>query len=126
MSFSTTIQNIQKSKKLKDNQHTVTTLRKKERKKIIYLKKQERKTDLTRKRAPARCHFPHYWQATTRWDDNNVYGHLNNTVHYRLFDTAVNSFLLDHNFLDFHTGRSFYLVVETGCSYFAELLTQIG
>ena len=40
---------------------------------------------------------------------------------YKLFDTAVNSFLLDHTLLDSHTVRSVYLAVETGCSYFGEL-----
>ena len=74
-----------------------------------------------RKSAPALGDFPHYWEANTRWEDNDIYGHLNNTVHYKLFDTAVNSFLLDHNLLDFCTGENIYLVVETSCSYFAEL-----
>jgi acyl-CoA thioester hydrolase len=57
----------------------------------------------------------------TRWDDNDIYGHLNNTVHYRLFDTAVNRFLIANQMLDFHQGKTVYLVVETGCTYFSEL-----
>ena len=76
---------------------------------------------MSRQQAPDLTNFIYFWQASTRWDDNDVYGHLNNTVHYKLFDTAVNGFLLDHNLLDFHKGESVYLVVETACSYFAEL-----
>ena len=76
---------------------------------------------MSRKQAPTLSDFPYYLQASTRWDDNDVYGHLNNTVHYKLFDTAVNSFLLEHDLLDFHAGKNVYLVVDTGCSYFAEL-----
>ena len=76
---------------------------------------------MAKKHPPTLNDFPHYWQAATRWDDNDIYGHLNNTVHYKLFDTAVNSFLLDCNLLDFRADQSIYLVVETGCSYFAEL-----
>lgn len=76
---------------------------------------------MSRKQPPAITDFPHHWHTATRWDDNDIYGHLNNVVHYRLFDTAVNRFLLDNNLLDFRTGKSVYLVVETGCSYFAEL-----
>ena len=76
---------------------------------------------MSRKKPPNLIDFAHFWQAGTRWDDNDIYGHLNNTVHYKLFDSAVNSFLLDHNLLDFRDGESVYLVVETGCSYFAEL-----
>ena len=75
---------------------------------------------MSRKKPPNRIDFAHFCQAGTRWDDNDIYGHLNNTVHYKLFDSAVNSFLLDHNLLDFRNGESVYLVVETACSYFAE------
>ena len=76
---------------------------------------------MSRKKSPDLTDFAHFLQTGTRWDDNDIYGHLNNTVHYKLFDTAVNSFLLDHNLLDFRNGNSVYLVVETACSYFAEL-----
>ncbi len=76
---------------------------------------------MSRKHPPLFTSFAHHWDTTTRWDDNDIYGHLNNTVHYRLFDTAVNSFLLAHKLLDFRGGETVYLVVETGCSYFAEL-----
>ena len=58
---------------------------------------------------------------STRWDDNDMYGHLNNTVHYRLFDTAVNSFLMETaGFLPM-TSQTIGLVVESGCRYFGEL-----
>lgn len=57
----------------------------------------------------------------TRWSDNDVYGHMNNVVHYSLFDTAVNGWLVEMGMLDFAAGRTIGLVVETGCSYFAEL-----
>jgi acyl-CoA thioester hydrolase len=57
----------------------------------------------------------------TRWMDNDVYGHLNNVVHYSLFDTAVNGWLIDHGVLDIHGGEQIGLVVETGCRYFAEM-----
>ena len=76
---------------------------------------------MSRKMSPYLTDFAHFLRTGTRWDDNDIYGHLNNTVHYKLFDTAVNSFLLDHNLLDFRNGESVYLVVETACSYFAEL-----
>ncbi|MDI6025705.1 thioesterase family protein [Corticibacterium sp. UT-5YL-CI-8] len=58
---------------------------------------------------------------TTRWMDNDVYGHMNNVVHYSLFDTAVNGWLVEQGVLDFHAGDQVGLVVETGCRYFAEI-----
>ena len=57
----------------------------------------------------------------TRWMDNDVYGHMNNVVHYSLFDTAVNGWLVERGVLDIHAGGQIGLVVETGCRYFSEL-----
>ncbi|MGN6551380.1 MAG: acyl-CoA thioesterase [Pararhizobium sp.] len=57
----------------------------------------------------------------TRWADNDVYGHVNNVVHYALFDTAVNGWLIEAGLLDPGRGATIGLVVETGCSYFAEI-----
>ena len=57
----------------------------------------------------------------TRWMDNDVYGHINNVIHYSLFDTAVNGWLVDRDVLDFAGGEQVGLVVETGCRYFAEM-----
>ena len=53
--------------------------------------------------------------------DNDPYGHMNNVVHYSLFDTAVNGWLIDGGLLDFRAGKQVGLVVETGCRYFSEL-----
>jgi len=58
---------------------------------------------------------------TTRWFDNDVYGHMNNTMHYQMFDTAVNGHLVAHDVLDFKAGDTVFLVVESGCRYFGEI-----
>jgi len=57
----------------------------------------------------------------TRWLDNDIYGHMNNSVHYTLFDTSVNCWLIENGLLDIHGGDRIGLVVETGCRYFAEM-----
>ncbi|WP_088347412.1 MULTISPECIES: thioesterase family protein [Rhodomicrobium] len=54
---------------------------------------------------------------TTRWMDNDLYGHLNNVVYYSFFDTVVNRFLIEGGFLDLETSPVIGLVVETGCRY---------
>jgi acyl-CoA thioester hydrolase len=46
---------------------------------------------------------------------------MNNTVHYQLFDTAVNGYLMEQGLLDFKSGPTVFLVVETGCKYFSEI-----
>ncbi len=58
---------------------------------------------------------------STRWSDNDIYGHVNNVVYYSWFDTAVNSHLIARGVLDIHAGRTIGLVVETQCHYFAPL-----
>ena len=56
---------------------------------------------------------------TTRWGDNDVYGHVNNVVYYAFFDTAVNGILVEAGALDIARSPVIGLVVETGCRYFA-------
>lgn len=68
-----------------------------------------------------RSAYPAFRAITTRWMDNDIYGHMNNVVHYSLFDTAVNGWLIGQGVLDIHGGDQIGLVVETGCRYFAEL-----
>jgi acyl-CoA thioester hydrolase len=53
--------------------------------------------------------------------DNDIYGHMNNVVHYSLFDTAVNGWLIEKKLLDPHRHTEVSLVVETGCRYFGEM-----
>lgn len=65
--------------------------------------------------------FPLFRPLQTRWADNDVYGHMNNVVHYALFDTAINGWLIEAGLLDLRDGEVVGLVVETACQYFAEL-----
>lgn len=58
---------------------------------------------------------------TTRWMDNDLYGHVNNVVYYSWFDTAVNASLIDAGVLDIHQGPVIGLVVQTQCHYFEPL-----
>jgi acyl-CoA thioester hydrolase len=58
---------------------------------------------------------------TTRWADNDIYGHVNNAVYTTWFDTAVNGYLIQHGGLDIHHGSTIGLVVQTHCNYFAPL-----
>ena len=62
-----------------------------------------------------------FTRVAMRWSDNDAYGHVNNTVYYQWFDTAVNSWLIEAGLLDFEEGDPIGLVVETGCTYFAPL-----
>lgn len=68
-----------------------------------------------------RTDFPHFLQITTRWGDNDAYGHVNNAVYYFYFDTVVNRFLIEQGGLDIKQSPVIGLVVETGCNYFSPI-----
>ena len=47
------------------------------------------------------------WRSiTTRWMDNDAYGHVNNVVYYSWFDTAVNAHLIENGALDVAHGAT--------------------
>lgn len=69
----------------------------------------------------SRSAYPHRSRITTRWGDNDIYGHVNNVVYYAYFDTVVNRYLIEAGALDIHHGEVIGLVVETQCHYFAPL-----
>ncbi|NCT82119.1 MAG: acyl-CoA thioesterase [Comamonadaceae bacterium] len=75
----------------------------------------------TRPQPDGRAAYARFVPLTTRWMDNDVYGHLNNVVYYSLFDTAVNSLLIEAGALDLHGGAVIGLVVETHCNFFESL-----
>ena len=69
--------------------------------------------------AEKRCDYKHFHTITTRWMDNDVYGHVNNVIYYSWFDTAVNQFLIVNGALDIERSPVVGLVIETQCNYFA-------
>ncbi len=71
--------------------------------------------------ANSRTDYVRFRSITTRWMDNDVYGHVNNVQYYSFFDTAVNSLLIEEGVLDIENSPVIGLVVETSCAYFAPL-----
>lgn len=76
---------------------------------------------MAQKKPGSRQDYTAFRTIQTRWMDNDYYGHMNNAVHYSLFDTAVNGWLIEQGLLDLNGGETVFLVVETGCKYFAEM-----
>ena len=74
-----------------------------------------------RPQALPREHYRHFQSITTRWMDNDAYGHVNNVVYYSYFDTAVNRYLIEAGALDIQRSAVIGLVIETRCNYFAPL-----
>ena len=76
---------------------------------------------MSRERPAARSEFRIWLNVTTRWADNDAYGHVNNTIFYQWFDSAVNAWMVEQGMLDIAKGDPIALVVETRCAYFAPL-----
>lgn len=68
-----------------------------------------------------REHYRHFQPITTRWHDNDLYGHVNNVTYYSYFDTAVNGYLIEVGGLDTHRGEVVAFVVSSSCDYFASI-----
>ncbi len=66
-----------------------------------------------------RDEYVHFLRIQTRWNDNDVYGHVNNVVYYAYFDTVINRFLLAEAGLDVERGEAIGLCVESGCRFVA-------
>jgi acyl-CoA thioester hydrolase len=64
-----------------------------------------------------RSSYPHFLAISTRWKDNDVYGHVNNVEYYSFFDTVINDFLIRVGELDIHRGDVIGLCVESQCTF---------
>ncbi|RNL65145.1 acyl-CoA thioesterase [Nocardioides marmoriginsengisoli] len=70
---------------------------------------------------PTRADYVAWRVATSRWRDDDAYGHLNNATYYELFDTAVNAHLYEATGVDVRALPQIGVVAETGCRYFREI-----
>ena len=69
----------------------------------------------------ARSDYRAFRRITTRWMDNDTYGHVNNVVYYSYFDTAVNGYLIEASGTDIRRLAAIGIVAETSCRFLAEL-----
>ena len=70
---------------------------------------------------PTRGDYVVWRTMTTRWADDDVYGHMNNAVYYEMFDTAVNAHLIEATGVNVRTLPAVGVVAETSCRYFREI-----
>ena len=68
-----------------------------------------------------RGHYRAFYPITTRWHDNDIYGHINNVTYYSYFDSAVNRYLIEEGGLDIHNSGVVAFVVNSSCDYRAPL-----
>lgn len=65
--------------------------------------------------------YRHFLPLTTRWKDNDVYGHVNNVEYYSYFDTVINTYLIAEGGLDIHAGPVIGLCAESHCRFIGEI-----
>lgn len=65
--------------------------------------------------------YRYFHSITTRWHDNDIYGHVNNVTYYSYFDSAMNTYLIQEGGLDIHDGDVVGFVVSSSCDYFAPI-----
>ena len=73
------------------------------------------------KQRPTIDTYPYATAITTRWMDNDIYGHINNVAYYAFFDSAANRYLIAEGGLDIATSAVIGVVVESKCNYHAPL-----
>lgn len=61
--------------------------------------------------------YPYLQTISTRWKDNDVYGHVNNVEYYSFFDTVINTWLIREGGLDIHAAPIIGLCAESHCKF---------
>ena len=68
-----------------------------------------------------RSDFDEVTRVSTRWSDNDMFGHLNNAVYYELFDSAINAWVIREAGVDETDSPQIGVVAESGCRFLREL-----
>ena len=76
---------------------------------------------MSKQEIPVREHYHVFYPIGTRWEDNDIYGHVNNVVYYSYFDTAANRYLIEEGGLDIENADTVGYVVNSGCQYHAPI-----
>ena len=64
-----------------------------------------------------RADYQYFDQVETRWNDNDIYGHMNNVVYYEMFDSVINRYLITEGCLNISNGPTAGIIPETRCRY---------
>jgi acyl-CoA thioester hydrolase len=64
-----------------------------------------------------RSNYKSFYSISTRWTDNDIYGHINNITYYSYFDTAVNQYLIENTGLNIQDSPIVGYVIHSSCNY---------
>ncbi|RDB24034.1 hypothetical protein Hypma_008837 [Hypsizygus marmoreus] len=72
-------------------------------------------------KARKRSDYLYFLTYRTRWSDNDQYSHMNNSIYYHLFDSIVNTYLIEQCGMQPNKSPLIGLVVSSFCQFFAPL-----
>lgn len=75
---------------------------------------------------PMRSDYKVFYPISTRWSDNDIYGHVNNVTYYAYFDTAANRYLIEEGGLNISDASIVGYVVNSGCEYHSPITYPEG
>ncbi len=76
---------------------------------------------MTRPAPGTRADYRYFQTITTRWQDNDAFGHASNVVYFSWIDTAVNNFLIENGILEIGTSEVVGVVAEANLRYLREI-----
>jgi acyl-CoA thioester hydrolase len=76
---------------------------------------------MSEKKIILRKDYQKFYPLSTRWMDNDMFGHINNVVYYSFFDTAVTHFLIETGILRLKNNPIVFYVVHTSCNFITSL-----
>lgn len=76
---------------------------------------------MSKPQRPSLQDYRYFLPITTRWKDNDIYGHVNNVTYYAYFDTVANHYLVEEGGLNIHDDPVVGFVVNSGCNYYAPI-----
>ena len=76
---------------------------------------------MSEKKIILREDYQKFYPLSTRWMDNDMFGHINNVVYYSFFDTAVTHFLIETGSLRLKNNPIVFYVVHTSCNFITSL-----
>jgi acyl-CoA thioester hydrolase len=70
---------------------------------------------------PEKINYKYFLPITTRWSDNDIFGHVNNVIYYSYFDTIVNQYLIEQGGFDPQTSQQIGYIVQSNCQYISAI-----
>ena len=65
-----------------------------------------------------RTDYPYHLEYRTRWADNDMYNHMNNSIYLFLFDSIINTYLMEHCGRNPVSSEEVGIVVRSECNFF--------